>query len=131
MASKFNSTTGLKRVRGFGSAKSGAQHWLRQRVTAVANLCLLVWFLASLLLLPSLDHGTITAWIGQPLVAILLLLLIISTFWHARLGFQVFIEDYVHDSGLKLIALVALTFFLLFLGAVAGLSVLSIVFGAA
>ena len=130
MASRFHSASDMKRARGLGSAKSGVHHWWLTRLTAVGNLGLLLWFVASLLLLPALDHATVTAWIAQPVVAVPLLLMILSTFWHARLGFQVFIEDYVHSEGAKLIALAALSFFLLALGAISVFSVLAIAFGA-
>lgn len=130
MASRFDSASGLKRVRGLGSAKSGVHHWWLQRVTAVSNFVLMIWFLASLILLPGLDHGSVVAWIAQPLVAVPLLLLTFSTFWHARLGVQVMIEDYVHAEGPKLLAVIALNFFILGMGAVATFSILSIAFGA-
>jgi succinate dehydrogenase / fumarate reductase membrane anchor subunit len=130
MGTQFRSATDLKRVRGLGSARSGVHHWWLQRATAAANLLLLVWFLASLLSLPSLDHASVTAWIEQPLVAVPLLLLILSTFWHARLGVQVMIEDYVHAEGSKLLAILALNLFLFGAGAIALFSVLKIAFGA-
>lgn len=130
MATDFQSASALKRVRGLGSAGSGVHHWWLQRVTAAGNLVLLIWFVASVLLLPTLDHGSVVAWIGQPLVAVPLLLLIFSTFWHARLGVQVMIEDYVHAEGLKLLAFIALNFFIMAAGAVATFSVLAIAFGA-
>lgn len=129
MATDFNSASGLKRVRGLGSAKSGVHHWWLQRVTAASNLILLVWFLASLILLPSFDRSSVLAWISSPLVAVPLLLLIVSTFWHARLGVQVLIEDYVHSEGLKLLAIIALNFFIFGIAAVAAFSVLIIAFG--
>ncbi len=130
MATGFRSATDLKRVRGLGSARSGVRHWWLQRATAAANLLLLVWFLASLVALPSLDHASVTAWIEQPLVAVPLLLLIVSTFWHARLGVQVMIEDYVHAEGSKLLAILALNLFLFGAGALAAFSVLKIALGA-
>lgn len=130
MATDFQSASGLKRVRGLGSAKSGAHHWWLQRVTAAGNLVLLIWFVASLLLLPTLNHSSVITWIAQPLVAVPLLLLIFSTFWHARLGVQVMIEDYVKAEGLKLLAFIALNFFILAAGVVATFSVLAIAFGA-
>lgn len=129
MATDFNSTSDLKRVRGLGTAKSGVHHWWLQRVTAAGNLILLAWFVASLILLPSLDRSSILAWLSSPLVAIPALLLILSTFWHARLGVQVMIEDYVHSEGLKLLAFIALNFFILGTAAVAAFSVLIIAFG--
>jgi succinate dehydrogenase / fumarate reductase membrane anchor subunit len=130
MATDFESASGLKRVRGLGSARSGVHHWWMQRVTAAGNLLLAVWFVASLLMLPGFDHGSVVAWIAQPLVAVPLILLILSTFWHARLGVQVMIEDYVHAEGLKLLSLLALNFFILGAGALALFSVARIAFGA-
>ncbi|MGL6043780.1 MAG: succinate dehydrogenase, hydrophobic membrane anchor protein [Sandaracinobacteroides sp.] len=130
MATGFESASGLKRVRGLGSAKSGAHHWWLQRVTAAGNLVLMAWFIASLLMLPGFDHGSIIAWVGQPLVAVPLMLLVVSVFWHARLGVQVMIEDYVHAEGLKLLSFLALNFFILGAGALALFSVARIAFGA-
>ncbi len=130
MASKFASGTGLKRVRGLGSAKSGVHHWWMQRVTAAGNLILLIWFFASLLLLPSLSHSSVTAWLEQPVVAVPMLLFILSVFWHFRLGVQVLIEDYIHAEGTKMLALIALNFYAIAAGATAVFSVLSIAFGA-
>lgn len=107
--------TSIGRVRGLGSAHNGAHHWLLQRYTAIGNLLLGIWFIASLILLPDLDYGTVSAWISRPLPATAMALLIVSTFWHARLGMQVVIEDYVHEEGSKFAALVALN-----LAAIAG-----------
>jgi succinate dehydrogenase / fumarate reductase membrane anchor subunit len=130
MATNFESASGLKRVRGLGSAKSGVHHWWLQRVTAVGNFALMAWFVLSLLLLPNLDHSSVIAWIAQPLVAVPLMLLVLSTFWHARLGVQVMIEDYVHAEGLKLLSVLALNFFILGAGALALFSIARIAFGA-
>lgn len=130
MASRFASGTEIKRVRGLGSARSGVGHWWLQRVTAVANVLLLIWFLASLLLLPSLDYASVVAWIAQPIVTVPLVLLILSTFWHLRMGVQVMIEDYVHSEGAKMLCLVALTFYTIATGAIALFSVLKIALGA-
>ncbi|MBU3079181.1 succinate dehydrogenase, hydrophobic membrane anchor protein [Sphingomonas quercus] len=103
--------TGIGRVRGLGSARHGVSHWLLQRLTACGNLLLVIWFLVSLLRLPALDYATVTAWIASPLVAVPLILLTISVFWHLRIGLQVFIEDYVHEDGGKIALLVLLTFY--------------------
>ena len=131
MATDFNSSSGLKQVRGLGSAKSGVHHWWLQRVTAAGNLILLAWFIASLILLPSLDRSSVLAWVSSPLVAVPMLLLILTTFWHARLGVQVLIEDYVHEHANKF-ACMALLNLSAFAGAAFGLfSIVRLALGAA
>ena len=107
--------TPLRRARGLGSAHAGAHHWWLERLTSVATLILFLWFAASLYRLPAYDHGTIVQWLGSPLAAVPMILLVLSTFWHARLGLIVAIEDYEHGS-LKLL-LVTLVNFLAILGA--------------
>lgn len=121
--------TEIGRVRGLGSAKSGAHHWWLQRVTAAGNLAVMTWFIVSLLRLPSLDHATVVHWIQSPLVAVPLLLLVISVVWHFRLGLQVFLEDYVHDAGQKIIVLLLLNFYTVAAAGIAIFSILKIAFG--
>lgn len=125
----FRSATGLKRVRGLGSARAGVQHWWHQRLTAAGNLVLLLWFGASLVLLPDLGFASVTAWAAQPLVAIPLALLTLSTVWHMRLGVQVMIEDYVHAEGSRLLALLLLNFFAVVVAAVALFAILKLAAG--
>jgi succinate dehydrogenase / fumarate reductase membrane anchor subunit len=120
--------TRLGRVRGLGSARSGTHHWISQRVTAIGNVLLMTWFLASLAMLPAHDHAAITGWLGQPIVAVPMMLLIVNVFYHLRLGLQVFIEDYVHDEGLKFASLILLTFFAIGCAAVSLFSVAKIAF---
>ena len=93
--------TPIGRVRGLGPAHEGVHHWLVQRFTAVGNLVLMLFLAVSLALLPSYDYGTVSGWASQTIPATALALLIVSVFWHARLGLQVLIEDYVHDSGTR------------------------------
>ncbi|WP_379546514.1 succinate dehydrogenase, hydrophobic membrane anchor protein [Qipengyuania sp. DSG2-2] len=100
--------TSIGRVRGLGSAHEGAHHWLVQRFTAIGNLVLMVWLLASFILLPDMSYATVSEWLSAPIPAAAMVLLIISIFWHARLGLQVLIEDYVHEAGTKFAALAAL-----------------------
>lgn len=100
----MGSGTGLGRVRGLGSAKQGSHHWWLQRVTAIGNLMLLLWFIISLLRLPSLDYAVVINWLSSPLAAVPMALLVVNVFWHLRIGFQVIIEDYVH-GGLRVISL--------------------------
>ncbi len=94
--------TPLGRVRGLGSARSGAHHWWLERLTSVSTLVLFIWFIVSLLRLPMLDQPTVVDWLSGPLVAAPMALLIFSTFWHLKLGLIVVIEDYVHEEGGKL-----------------------------
>lgn len=121
--------TGIGRVRGLGSARHGSIHWWHQRLTAAGNVILLLWFVVSILRLPALDYATVTAWISSPLVAVAIVLLTISVFWHLRLGLQVFIEDYVHEDALRVGALLALNFYAVGAAALAIFSVLKIAFG--
>ena len=100
--------TSIGRVRGLGSSQHGAHHWLLQRFTAIGNLILVVWLVVSLALMSSYDYASMQAWLMKPLPATAMILLIVSTFWHARLGVQVFMEDYVYDHGLKFASLAAL-----------------------
>ncbi|MFC4295113.1 succinate dehydrogenase, hydrophobic membrane anchor protein [Novosphingobium tardum] len=123
--------TSIGRVRGLGSSKHGAGHWLLQRYTAIGNVVLVVWLVVSLALMPSYDYTTIQTWLARPLPATAMILLIVSTFWHARLGVQVMAEDYVHTDGNKF-AVMALLNALPLAGAVFGvISVLRIALGGA
>jgi len=121
--------TPIARVRGLGSARSGAHHWWLERLTSVSTLLLFVWFVVSLLRLPSLDHSAVTEWLAAPLGAVPMLLLIVSTFWHLKLGLQVVIEDYVHEEGMKFFSITLLNFFTIAVGALAFFAVLRIAFG--
>jgi len=119
--------TPLRRARNLGSARKGAHHWWLERLTSVSTLILFVWFIVALARLPAYDHATITQWLSQPLAAVPMILLVVSTFWHARLGLIVIIEDYEHES-LRLL-LVTLVNFLAILGAaLAVFSILKIAF---
>jgi succinate dehydrogenase / fumarate reductase, membrane anchor subunit len=92
----------LARVRGLGSAKAGAGHWWAQRVTALALVPLVVWFVAQIVHLVGAPHAAVVDWVASPVPAILLVLLVVATFHHGQLGLQVVIEDYVHGEGAKL-----------------------------
>ena len=120
--------TAIGRVRGLGSARSGAHHWWLERLTSVSTLVLVVWLLVALLRLPRLDYEMVTQWLASPLAAVPMLLLIVSAFWHNKLGLQVVIEDYVHEEGMKLFSIVLLNFLTLLLGGFAIFSVLKIAF---
>lgn len=121
--------TPLGRARGLGSAKSGANHWWHERLTSVSTLVLFVWLLVSLLRMPVIDHAAVTEWLSSPIAAVPMLLLIVSTFWHTKLGMQVIIEDYVHEEGMKLFSITLLNFFVIGATALAFFAVLKIAFG--
>lgn len=120
--------TPLRRVRGLGSAKDGTSHWWAQRLTALALIPLSVWFVASVVALAGADYASMQAWIASPLVAGLLILLLVATFYHGQLGLQVVIEDYVHHEGVKIASIVAVKGLAILLSVASVLSVLSIMF---
>jgi succinate dehydrogenase / fumarate reductase membrane anchor subunit len=110
----------LARARGMGSAKGGTDHWWVQRLTAVALALLTPWFLWLALGLVGADLMAVRLTLAQPLNATLMMAFVISLFWHAKLGVQVVIEDYVHSPGLEFAAQIAVKF-LCVLGALASL----------
>lgn len=103
--------TPLKRARGLGSAKDGTHHFLVQRITAVALVPLALWVIWIALALVRADYAHARALVHQPCAAILLTAFVIATFWHAQLGLQVVIEDYVHSRWLEVTAQLAVKFF--------------------
>lgn len=123
----MRSTTALVRRR--GSAREGVAHWKAQRLTALANVPLVLWFVFSAVGLAGADHAAVAAWLAAPLNATLMLLLILSVFHHARLGLQVVVEDYVHHEGYRLAALVGITFAVFLLGGLCVVSVLKVALG--
>ncbi|PKB25749.1 succinate dehydrogenase subunit D [Novosphingobium kunmingense] len=112
--------TEIGRVRGLGSAHSGAHHWLVQRFTAIGNLVLGLWLLITLFAMGDHSYAATKAFFAAPLPATALGLFVISAFWHARLGVQVLIEDYVHEHANKFAAM-ALLNLAAFAGAAFGL----------
>jgi succinate dehydrogenase / fumarate reductase membrane anchor subunit len=119
----------LKQAVGLGSAKSGTHHFIVQRLTALALIVLGAWFVTLLLGLLHADYATAHATLARPFNAVLAIAFVIAVFWHAQLGLQVVVEDYVHRAGTQ-IALQALLRFLCFIAAVAGvLAVLRIALG--
>jgi succinate dehydrogenase / fumarate reductase, membrane anchor subunit len=109
----------LGKVLGRGSAGEGVGHWWVQRVTAVALVPLTIWFVSSILARELQSYDAMRGWLGQPWVAVLTVLLIITLAWHSKLGVQVVIEDYVHGKAAKT-ALLLLSLFVHAGAAVAG-----------
>ncbi len=120
----------LAKVRGLGSANDGTDHFWKQRLTAISNVPLimfLVWLVARY---AGADYATVKAAFRQPLIAIPLLLLVLSSIYHMRIGMQVIIEDYVHSEGRKVLALALNTFFAIVVGLTCVFAVLKLSFGA-
>jgi succinate dehydrogenase / fumarate reductase membrane anchor subunit len=116
--------TPLKRVRGWGSSKSGTHHFIVQRITAVALVPLVIWFVWFAVSLTHADYANARAMLHQPLQALLMIVFVATAFWHAQLGVQVVIEDYVHTRWLELTSQLLVKFFCV-IGAVA--SILAVV----
>jgi succinate dehydrogenase / fumarate reductase membrane anchor subunit len=122
--------TPLKNVRHLGSAKEGADHFWKQRVTAVALLVLCTFATAVIVSLIGADHATVKRTIANPLVALMFLLLIGAGVIHMRLGMQVIIEDYVRAENSKIVLLILNTFFSVAVGVACVFAVLKLSFGA-
>ncbi|MBI2717188.1 MAG: succinate dehydrogenase, hydrophobic membrane anchor protein [Rhizobiales bacterium] len=121
--------TPLGTVRGLGSAKTGTEHWWMQRVTAIANLPLVGFFLYFIVAHLGAPRSAVVASLANPLVAILLALAMVSMLWHMRLGLQVVIEDYVHGAAAKLALLLFNSFYAAVLGAAVLYAILKMSFG--
>jgi succinate dehydrogenase / fumarate reductase membrane anchor subunit len=122
--------TPLGRVRGLGSAKEGANHFWRQRVTAVANIVLVVFAVWLVMTLVGADYAAVRTTLRDPFVSLGLLLLILSATIHMRLGMQTVIEDYVHTEGCKVICLMLNTFFAIGVGMSSIYAIMKLSFGA-
>ncbi|MEA2876199.1 MAG: succinate dehydrogenase / fumarate reductase, rane anchor subunit [Hyphomicrobiales bacterium] len=121
--------TPLGRVRALGSAKSGTGHFWHQRLTAIANVPLVIAFVLILVSLLGRSHAAVVQILGSPLVAIVMLLFIGSITYHMKLGMQVIIEDYVHDEKWKFAAVIANIFFAVAVGLAAVYAILKLSFG--
>jgi succinate dehydrogenase / fumarate reductase, membrane anchor subunit len=121
--------TTVKQVEGLGSAKSGTEHFWHQRLTAIANLPLiifLVWFIISHL---GASRAAVMGSVQNPFIAILLTLSFVSILWHMRLGLQIVIEDYVHGHAAKLVCLLLNSFYVAALGVAAIYAILKMSLG--
>lgn len=117
--------SGLSRAKGLGSARDGTHHWWMQRLTAIGLAPLVVWLFACPSCYASRDYASVVVWLGQHSVAIPLILFLIGGYYHAALGVQTVVEDYVHDTGWKM-ALLVLTRLLCF--ALAVVSIYAVLF---
>ena len=121
--------TPLSRVRGLGSAKDGTQHFWHQRLTAMANLFLITFFVWTVVALNGAAWEETVAYLSSPLVAIVMVMVLGAGIYHMKLGMQVIIEDYVHGAAGKAL-LIANVFFSIFIAAVCIFAVLKLGFGA-
>ncbi|HKJ53801.1 MAG TPA: succinate dehydrogenase, hydrophobic membrane anchor protein [Gammaproteobacteria bacterium] len=119
----------LSRAKGLGSAKEGTGHFWHQRLTSLLLVPLVLWLGFSLASMP-VDHATLVGWIAQPLVTVALVLLISAVFYHAQLGLQVVIEDYVASHAKRTVTLLLSNLVCLLFGLTGVVSVLKIAFGA-
>jgi succinate dehydrogenase / fumarate reductase, membrane anchor subunit len=121
--------TPLKKVRGLGSSHEGTDHFWRQRLTAVANVPLTLFFVGLLVSLNGADYAQVRSVLANPFVALILIAMLLSALYHMRLGMQVIIEDYVHGEGSKLVLLMLNTFFTIAVGVASIFALLKLAFG--
>ena len=121
--------TPLARVKGLGSARDGTHHWWAQRITAVALVPLTIWFMLSLVCLSGMEYRETVEWFQSPLRSALMILFIFSVFYHAILGMQVILEDYVHCDVIKIISIILFKFIMIFAGLAGVVSILKIYLG--
>jgi succinate dehydrogenase / fumarate reductase membrane anchor subunit len=119
----------LGRARGLGSAKEGTHHWWVQRLTALALIPLVIWFVVSIICLAGADYGAARTWVASPLSMVLLVLTLAMAFWHGALGLQVVIEDYIHVEWQKITLLVLLKGAALLLTVIGIVAIARIAFG--
>ena len=119
----------LHRVRGLGSAKEGTHHWWIERLTALALIPLVVWFVVSIVSLSGADYVAVRAWVSSPVSTVLLVLTIALTFLHGQLGLQVVIEDYIHVEWQKLTLLILVKGAALLLAVIGIIAIARIAFG--
>lgn len=121
--------TPLARVRGLGSAREGTHHWWAQRLTAIALVPLTFWFICSLVSMTTVDYMAAIGWLQSPIICILMILFVFSLFYHAQLGMQVVIEDYIGNETLKITSIILLKFVMLFAGLASIVAILKVFLG--
>lgn len=120
----------IGKLRARGSARSGFGHWKAQRVTAILNLVTLLWFVFQAMAMAGSGYAEWTAWFQSQVNASLLIILVLSTFYHVHLGFQVMVEDYVHSDATRIVALMIETVVVAVLASSCVVSILMLALGA-
>ena len=118
--------TPLARARGFGSSHHGAGHWLHERITSLLLIPLTLWLVWHIVALAGADYAKFTGWLARPGNAIMMIFTIVIAFYHAALGCQAIIEDYVHHEGLKTLKLIGVKLFFGLAGLACVFSILKI-----
>ena len=121
--------TPLSRVRGLGAARSGTEHFWRQRLTAVANIPLTIAAIVIFIMVLGRNQAAVAQILGSPVVAVIMLLFVVSITTHMRIGMQVVIEDYVHDDLAKFVLIMANTFFAIAIALTSIYGILKLSFG--
>jgi succinate dehydrogenase / fumarate reductase, membrane anchor subunit len=119
----------LATARGLGSAKEGTHHFWNQRLTAIVLVPMTLWIMVSLVRMTNVDYATVTQWIAAPLNAVLLLIFLLALFYHALLGVQIVIEDYIHSEWQKIACLILVKFTILLTGLTSVLAVIKVFLG--
>ena len=123
-----NLRTPLSQVKGLGSAKEGTGHFWIQRLTAIALVPLVLWLGFSIACLPGMDYVSIREWISSPFTSILLILFVITGFYHAKLGLQTVIEDYIGNHSTRTVMIIVVSFLAAILAVTGVFSILRIAF---
>lgn len=120
--------TPFKKAHGLGAVKTGVHHWWMQRITSIALIPLSLWVAFSVAALVGQDYTKVAAWFAEPFTAIMLTLFVFTASYHASLGLQVVIEDYIHHQATKIAALIVVKLVLVLLGTLSMVSILRLFF---
>ncbi len=119
----------LGKTRGLGSAKFGTEHFLVQRLSAVLLIPLGIWFCFSIASLPQLDYASFIGWLSSPVSASLMILAVIMCYYHAYLGLQIVIEDYISEHAIRFASILAVQIICILMSVISVVSVLKITLG--
>jgi succinate dehydrogenase / fumarate reductase membrane anchor subunit len=129
MFNKSSLNTPLKQARGLGGVHHGSGEWMYQRLMSIALVPLMLWFVLSALSLRGASYAAFTAWVADPIHAVLMVFTIFSVFFHAMLGVQVIVEDYIHHTMLRMVILIGNKFFFIAAAVICIFAILKIAFG--